>query len=222
VRKLLVLLLVLAGLAVGVDRAGAALAANEAEQRLVTEGFVDPSVTVHGFPFLTQLADRRFDRVTVDADRLQVPEGEAQAVSAELLDVRGGRTGPVEVATVRADGTVPYDVVRAAVDLPALQISAGAAGQVEVVQTVEVAGQSLDVVAQARVRVRGDRIRIVPTALGTAEGTLPPGLTRQLMDLVTFEYRLPELPEGLALEEVRAGPDGFEVRVTGEDVTVRR
>ena len=220
--KLVVVLLVLAGLAVGADRVGAVLAANEAEQRLVAEGFVDPSVTVHGFPFLTQLADRRFDRVSVDADRLQVAEGEARAVSGELLDVGGGPTGPVDVATLSAEGTVPYEVVRAAVDLPSLQIRAGSSGQVEVAQAVEIAGETVDVVAQARVRARGDRIRVVPTGLGTADGSLPPGLTRQVADLMTFEYRLPELPEGLALEEVRAGADGFAVRVTGTDVSLRR
>ena len=57
-RKLVVVLIVLAALGVGGDRLAARLVADEAERRLVAEGFSGPTVQMHGFPFLTQLAAR--------------------------------------------------------------------------------------------------------------------------------------------------------------------
>jgi hypothetical protein len=221
VAKLLVFLVVIAALGVGGDRIAAHVVANEAEQRLVNEGFTAPSVQMHGFPFLTQLAARRFERVTLTADGIDSGDGEARAVSAELTDVRAPASGPVQVSAMSASGTVPYDVVSRAVGASSLQLAPAPGGQVQVSQTVEVAGQSFDVVAKARVTARGTRLRIVPTGLEVAGlGSLDARLSALLSDQVAIVYDIPDLPAGVRIERVTATRTGFQVRVTGRDLAV--
>ena len=219
-RKLLVFLLVIAAIGVGGDRLAAKLVADEAERRLVSEGFTGPSVQMHGFPFLTQLAARDFTRVTITADGLQVGDGEARAVSAELTDVRAGQTGPVRIGALTASGTVPYGVVSRAVGSPSLQLAPAPGGQVEVTRTVEVAGQSFDVVATARVQANGNRLRIVPTDLEVAGSpSLDARLSALLSEQVALVYNIPDLPSGVQVERITAVEGGFLVRVTGRDVS---
>lgn len=220
-RKLLVFLIVIAVLAVGGDRLAAKLVANEAQRRLVAEGLTGPSVRMHGFPFLTQLAARDFTRVSVTADGINVGAGEARGISAELTDVRAPQSGPVQIGATTARGTVPYDVVTRAVGSASLQLALAPGGQVQVTQTVEVAGQSFDVIATARVLARGTRLRIVPTALEVAGGLrLDRSLSALLADRVAIVYAIPDLPAGVQVERVTATESGFLVRVTGRDLSV--
>jgi hypothetical protein len=220
-RKLLVLLIVIAVIGIAGDRLAARLAADEAERRLVAEGFTGPSVTMHGFPFLTQLAGRTFDRVTVQADSLEAGDGQARSVSAELTDVHAPRSGPVQVGAVTASGTVPYDVVSRATGSAELRLGPAPGGEVEVTRTVEVAGQSFDVVARARVQARGTRLRIVPTDLQVAGlPDIDDRLSALISDRVALVYDIPDLPSGVRVESVTATEDGFVVRVSGRALSV--
>lgn len=220
-RKLLVFLILIAVIGLAGDRLAAGLVADEAERRLVEEGFTGPSVTMHGFPFLTQLAVRTFDRVTVRADGLDAGDGEARVVSAELTDVRAPKSGPVQVGALTASGTVPYDVVSGAVGSPDLELAAAPGGEVEVTRTVEVAGQSFDVVARARVQARGTRLRIVPTDLQVAGlPSLDDRLSALISARVALVYDIPDLPSGVHVESVTATEGGFLVRVSGRDLAV--
>jgi hypothetical protein len=218
-RKLLIVLVVLAALGIGGDRLAARLVADEAERRLVAEGFSQPDVRMHGFPFLTQLAARTFTRVTVTSAGLETGEGQARDVRADLADVRAPQVGPVTIGSLAATGTIPYDVVAQAVG--SLRLAAGPAGQVEVARTVEVAGQRFDVVAQARVRARGTRLRMVPTDLRVSGlPALGAQLRAVLVDRVALVYDIPDLPAGVRVEAVTAEAGGFEVRATGREVSV--
>ena len=222
-RKLLVVLIVLGVLAVGGDRLAAGLVASEAERRLAAEGFTDPSVQLKGFPFLTQLAGRDFSRVAVTGQRLEADEGSARDVDAELTDVRVPSTGPVRIGSLSARGTVPYDVVVEAAGAGSLRLEPGTAGQVRVSRTVEALGQTFDVVAQARVQARGSRLRLVPTGLEVeGGGSLDDQLSALLADRVAVTYPIPDLPDGVQVEQITAGPDGFVVQVSGRDVSVNR
>src|SRR5688500_10044699 len=220
-RQLLVCLSRIGGIAIAGARLAAGLAADEAERRLVEEGFTGPSVTMHGFPFLTQLAARTFDRVTVRADSLDAGDGNARAVSAELTDVHAPQSGPVQVAALTASGTVPYDVVSRAVGSPALQLAPAPGGEVEVTRTVEVAGQSFDVVARARVQARGTRLSIMPTDLQVAGlPSLDERLSALISERVALVYDIPDLPYGVKVEKVTATDGGFVVQVSGRDLSV--
>lgn len=80
---LIVVLLVLLGLVVAADRLAIGQAESIVARNLRTHaGFAaEPAVTIHGFPFLTQLARNRFDRVDVDG------RGMAAGTAERPLDV---------------------------------------------------------------------------------------------------------------------------------------
>lgn len=88
-RRLVIALLVLAGLLVAADFGSAALAesAVSRQMRAQLDLVDDPAVRINGFPFLTQAISGTYSSVDVDANRISVGELEELSVSAQLRDV---------------------------------------------------------------------------------------------------------------------------------------
>lgn len=219
-RKLPVVLVVLGLALVGADRLAHALATDEAEQRLATEGLTEPSVSVGGFPFLTQLLARDFAEVEVDARSLVRDAGRARDVTATARDVHVQRGREVTVGELSARGVVPYDEVLRRVDLPGLRVGPTADGQVRLRRDVTVLGQSLTVTATARVEARGNRLRVVPTAFELVDGAaVDDQLASLLVDRFAFSYALRDLPDGVTVRRIVPTDEGFAVEVSGRDVS---
>jgi hypothetical protein len=89
-RRLVIGLLVLAGLLVAADFGSAALAESAVSREMRTQlGLADdPSVRINGFPFLTQAISGQYSSVDVDADRISVGQLKELSVSAQLRDVQ--------------------------------------------------------------------------------------------------------------------------------------
>lgn len=222
VRRLLILLLVLGLLLVVGDRVAAGVAAGEAEKRLVANGFRDPSVRIHEFPFLLQLAQRRFRHVSVSAGGLRAGEDEAVHVRAELRDARARSTGSAEVGDLSAVGTVPYAEVVRAVGVPAIELGPGPRGEVRLRRTVEVLGIRYTVAARGRIEARGTHLLVVPTAIELeGSGALDDRLSTLLTDRAAIDYPISGLPRGLRVDRVTATADGFVVQVSGRDVVLK-
>jgi hypothetical protein len=88
-RRLVIALLVLAGLLVAADFGSAALAESAVSRQMRSQlGLVDdPAVRINGFPFLTQAIAGTYSSVDVDANRIAVGELKELSVSAQLRDV---------------------------------------------------------------------------------------------------------------------------------------
>jgi LmeA-like phospholipid-binding len=116
VRRLIIVLLVLAAVLVAADFGAAALAESAVSRQMRTQlGLVDdPSVRVNGFPFLTQAVSGRYPSIDVDATRIPYGTFKELEITAQLHDVTaplamllGSGKKTIEVA--RADGTVKID-----------------------------------------------------------------------------------------------------------------
>lgn len=115
-RRLVIGLLVLAGLAVAADFGAAALTESalsrqvRGQLRLVD----DPSVRINGFPFVTQAVSGDYPSVDIDAKRVAAGPFQQLEVSAHLHDVRAplstliGSDAPT-VHVTAADGMVQVD-----------------------------------------------------------------------------------------------------------------
>jgi LmeA-like phospholipid-binding len=220
VRAFVVFLLVIAGGAVAADRVAEHVAAGEAESRLAEHGLRDPQVDVRGFPFLTQLAGRDFADVHVTGSALDVGGGQAQDVSMTGRDVTAPSGGDVTVGRLDGVGLVTYEEVVARSGVPDITIEpSDSADQVRLRGPVDVLGETVDVVADSRVRARGDRVQVTPRSFELADGGSVGGtLAAQLAERFTVTYTLRDLPDGVELRGVRATDGGFLVRVTGNDV----
>ncbi|HXP18095.1 MAG TPA: DUF2993 domain-containing protein [Streptosporangiaceae bacterium] len=103
-RKALIWVGVVLVLLVGLDFGGRAFAESEAATQLQKQGFpTKPSVSIGGFPFLTQVISKHFDQITISASN--IPAGPITITSMHVVakDVRissytsfsGGTTGPL-------------------------------------------------------------------------------------------------------------------------------
>src|SRR5262249_50226772 len=105
----IIVLLVIAGLLFGLDRAAAAYTANRIATTLQNEGFpVKPTVSVEGFPFLTQLITRHLQGVEVTAARFPVGPVTANIdVHAQHITLDSGYQSGT-IAQVRGTGLIPF------------------------------------------------------------------------------------------------------------------
>jgi hypothetical protein len=219
-RKLVVALLLLVLLVVGGDRLAARLAAGQAESQLVSRGFTDPHVVVHGFPFLTQAVAKRFDHITVTATSLSRSGLVAQDVHADLRDVRVDTQSSGTAAVATGTGIVTWKEIATAADLP-LKLGPGPNGEVRVTGRVEILGQSLDIVAEAILSATGKEIRLRPTHLALRSGgVLDASLSRQLQSLLDLAYPVQGLPAGVSLTALTPEQAGIRVAVSAKNVAV--
>ncbi|MEV8569439.1 DUF2993 domain-containing protein [Streptomyces sp. NPDC051322] len=223
-RTLLIIVVILGGLFIGVDRIAVHVAENKAADRIrSSEGLsASPDVDIKGFPFLTQLLGKKLDQVDVT---LKGVEAKAQGrkvtitrVRAELHDVRISGSFSSAVAA-RATGTahISYADLTKASETGA-KVAYGDNGKVKVTGSVHILGRKVSRSVISSVTLAGkNRIRV---HADTVPGEGIPGLEGLVRKQTDFESAIGGLPAGLELDQVRATPDGVDVGVTGTDVSL--
>jgi hypothetical protein len=233
--RLLVLLLVLAGLAVVADRVAARLAGRAVADGLTTTQKLGAPATVSfpDVPFLTQAIHGRYD--TVEVSMPKVPT-EAKGVVIDRLDatlhgvtapagpmLRGEVTAlPVDTAEARATVTFATleTAAKAAVGDAVTQftLSRAAADRVALSAVVQTPLGPLPVKGAARITVSGGavRVRLVPESLTG----VPAGLRQSVAGLVDLNGITPELPYGFRVSGVTVDPVGLRVTASGRKLTI--
>ncbi|MEV7912716.1 LmeA family phospholipid-binding protein [Streptomyces griseus] len=223
-RILLVLVVVLGGLFVAVDRAAVWFAESEAEDRVTISGGgpATTEISIKGFPFLTQLAGSQLDRVDVSLTGMETSAaGRAMRVSevrAELHDVKLG-SGYRSATAARATGTalVSYEDLTAAAS-DGVVVEYGGNGKAKVTGTVEVLGRPISrSVLSTVTRVDGHTIKVRADEV-PGEGL--PGVEELIRKKTDFEGDVDGLPKGLELHQVKVTEKGLEISVTGSDVAL--
>jgi hypothetical protein len=178
-----------------------------------------PKVTIHGFPFLTQLASRDFKTVDITA-------------SNETISVSSLGSGTLELASLDAtlhgmhihglnSATIDQFNATALITLTALgnvggipsgvTLSPGGPNQIKA--TVSVLGLFSDT-ATAQITQTG------PTEINvkvTNFGGIPASLLGNLAD---FNVSLPKLPAGVTIQSISVTQQGLQVTITGQNTTL--
>ncbi|SCL20630.1 Protein of unknown function [Micromonospora nigra] len=236
---LVVLLLVLVGLLAVADRVAAGVAeraiADQVSQEVSNQGAQasSPDVEVGGFPFLTQVLDGRYERITIglrdvrgsvqgDAVALPTLDVDARDVSAPLDVIRSGQ-GEIVAETVTGTGTVTYDSLAALLDREGLTLGERD-GRLAVTAPVDILGQRLTVVGTADVNVSDQGQVSLQFNDLSAEGLPNVPLARNLLNnyarSISIDVPLPELPFELTVREVRPLPEGLQVTANARDVPI--
>lgn len=162
--KLLFALLVGAGFLVLADRCAAMYAEKKARQALQDQLHLAaaPQVDIHGFPFLTQVLDKRLERVDVTvphvaADRVSLAKVQASARDIRLTgdlpsDVRGAVIGDLT-----GEVTLSFDDMNRELAASEVKFSRRDDNTVGADGKLTIAGQELRVRAAARLRLDGNR-----------------------------------------------------------------
>ncbi|WP_413753091.1 DUF2993 domain-containing protein [Streptomyces sp. R-74717] len=221
-RILLVIVVVLGGIFVAVDRVAVYFAESEVEGRVQVTGATIGStdVSIKGFPFLTQVAGGRLDEVDVkitgietDANgrRIRISRMNAALHEVKLAD------GYSSATAARATGTavISYeDLTKAASD--GVVVEYGGNGKVKVTGTVDILGSPLSRSVLSTVTlVDGHTIKVHADKV-PGEGI--PGLEGLVREKTDFEREVGGLPSGLKLQRIQPTADGLEISVTGTDV----
>lgn len=231
VRIALVGLVVLAGLLVAGDRVAVRMAESEVAGQ-VRDGLdleTEPDVSVHGFPFLTQLLGRELQRVDLslpgytvqlDDDLLSVDDLDIELHDVTLED------GYRDAVAARAsgEGMISYEEMTSITDPEDSRVG----------MTMEYAGDG-----QVELRATLMDQPVGPTMLGdvVAEGTTVTLVVEEIpsfsdvpllgdIDRIDEEIRkrldrereITGLPSGVELADLEATEDGIALSVTGSDV----
>lgn len=227
-KKLLVALLVLAGLLLLADRGLAAVAQRTvaAEVQAAAGLPAEPEVDLGGFPFLTQAVRGRYDRVEVrstrvPADGLVLDRLDAVLLGAQvpLGEVLSGAVARVPVEQVTARALVGYDQLRQQSGDRRLTFAPDA-GRLRVTGTVEVFGQELSAVAVSRLDVVDGDLLVTAESFEVGSDLADALLTGALEG--RFDLRVPVegLPYGLAVTDVEVAADGVVVLAQAADTVL--
>ncbi|MEG3627543.1 LmeA family phospholipid-binding protein [Streptomyces poriticola] len=236
-RILLIVVVILGALFVAADRLAVNLAEGEAADKLrATENLPStPDVSINGFPFLTQMADRELDDVEVRIDDYEAASGGGERIRiAELrADMKGvkfsGDYSSATAATATGTATIAYDEllktarseptdVAPGVTARVVGLSDGGNGKIKVEVEATVLGTKLPrpVSVLSSVRVSDNQVEVEADALPSFGGVeLAESRVRRITD---FQQTIDRLPGGIELDKVEAAEDGVEITVKGTDV----
>jgi DUF2993 family protein len=210
---LIITLLAILALLFGLDRAAAAYTAGRIATALQSDGFpVKPSVSIEGFPFLTQLVTRHLDGVEVTAPT--VPVGPVTAridVHARNIALNSDyRSGTI--AQVSGTGLISFASLArlpALAAVPGLKISSDGPHMVKLSANLQV------IAASAIARVKQTARNEISLRITSASG-VPASLLAPIRHLI---LRIPALPLGLIVQSVNVTQQGMVIGVAGSTVS---
>ncbi|TFV53362.1 DUF2993 domain-containing protein [Blastococcus sp. TF02A-35] len=225
-RALVVLLVLLVGLGVLLDRVAVGVAEGQVARQIAAQGDLPgrPEVEIRGFPFLSQAFGGRYRdvRISLTAEQLGRPEGTTadvvlRGVRLPLSSVVSGEVREVPVDSIDGTATLSYELL--AQELGGDTTLRREGDGLRITRTVEVFGVTLPLTAVGTVGLDGD-VLVVDVERASGAGVDVPGfLVERASDLLDLRYPV-ELPFGLRLTGVSPADDGVEVRVEARDTVL--
>ncbi|MEU4079659.1 DUF2993 domain-containing protein [Streptomyces venezuelae] len=222
-RILLIVAVVLGGVLVGIDRLAVSYAEDEAAGRVKLPSVNSESVEVDikGFPFLTQVVDKRFDEVDVTVKGVSAQAGDKRVRVGELtvalrdVTVTGDWAG-AKAGSATGTALISYADLTAASDREAV-VAYGGNGKVKVTGGVKVMGRTVTRTVLSTVTVvNGDTLRVRADEV-PGEGI--PGIEDLVRARTDFDRPIGVIA-GMKVEKVEPRPDGLAISVTGKDVVL--
>ena len=221
-RNTIIALVVLLVVLVGIDRLAAFYVQGRIASQIQDQGFPSkPSVSIKGFPFLTQVISRHFQNVQISSKPVKEGPVVIQGINADLSNVRmnsgysGGTVGHLSGAGVitfgsmsNALGSLVGGSLASLVGQAGLTLKPAGSDEVKASINLLVTSGS----ATWRItRVSGTKIKV---HLVRSSG-LPSGLLSSVRNIAV---PIPKLPLGMKIQSVVVTAAGISIRVTGSHV----
>jgi hypothetical protein len=242
---LLAILLVLGAILVVADRAAARAASRELQDQVAQElvshdvSYSTLDVTIGGVPFLTQVAEGRYDEITIDVTDVRLPPDAAQGATLSSLHVVATQVnadaaelvqGTAKVTADQVTGTavVSYQTLTNLLDLSNYSLSdvtfTEDRGGLRAEAKATVAGLTVPISAVADVTVVDGAIQVRLRDAAAVGIEVPQVAKNYLADLVnrSITARLPQLPFGLVLNSLTPTANGLAIAATGHEVPLVR
>jgi DUF2993 family protein len=228
-RRLLIVLVVLAALLVAADRVGVAVAQNRLASEIQQQLDLDakPDVSIRGIPFLTQAI-----RGTYKDIRVQLPDVDAgdvrdlavdarlQGAHVSLSDALGGNVDRIPVDQISGTLLIPYDQLALASGISGLTITREG-DSLRLTGSVQVLGRPIKAEAVGRVEVNDGRIAINAERAKVAGIPVPTAVLDEAARLLSFRVQPQNLPLNLRITAVHLTDTGLLVDAVSDDVVLR-
>jgi hypothetical protein len=221
-RRYLIILVIVVALLVVLDFAARVAAQNIMATKIQQQGLSQkPSVSIGGFPFLTQVASKNFQQVTITATNLTEGPVTITKVDATATGIRLNSYSSASGTITSLSGTALISFASLGTTLAqkfgplgSLLNGAGlnltAAGPSEVKASLNLLVTSGSATWRVT-RLSGNRLHV---GLVSSNG-LPSSLLGSIQSL---DVQIPKLPLGLTIDSVSVTPSGIVGRVSGHDV----
>jgi hypothetical protein len=226
-RGLAIFVVVVLVLLVGLDRIALVVAERQIAAKIQSKQDLPtrPSVSIKGFPFVTQVIGRHFNAAELHANHLVVGDAQ-QMVDIGTLDARVGGIdtnhsfSSATARSVAGTATISYSELTKLLGVP---LSYAGAGRLTATESVTVLGQKINGSVTAAVGITGATMLTfsdVTVAVSDAGVTLPQAVTDQLGSVFKNQLSLAGLPFGLAVQSVTAGASGVSISATAQNVAL--
>ncbi|MBO0837109.1 MAG: DUF2993 domain-containing protein [Actinobacteria bacterium] len=216
-------IIVIVAVLVGLDFGSRAVAESIVASNIQQQGLkTKPSVSIAGFPFLTQLAQRDFRQVTITASNVPAGPVTITTINAGGRQIRinnytassgtiGSLSGSALINFTSLGNAITAQVGPLGSLLNGTGLRLSEAGPSEVRATVNLVVTSGSAVWRVT-RVSGNALNI---HLVSSTAGLPQSLVDSIRDVT---LQLPKLPLGLTIDSVSVTPDGVVGQVSGRNV----
>ena len=208
---LFALIVILVLLVIG-DRVALAVAENQFADQAVKSGMpVKPSVTIEGFPFLTQLAARDFNKVDISASNIPAGPVNITSVKATLngMHLNSSFNGAT-VDHITATGFISFAALANAGglnDLGGVTITAQGSNEMKI--TANVGGIVSDTEI-AKITQTG------PTTISVQVVNSGSPLSGILSSFGSFTFSIPKLPVAVHIQSIAVTPQGLTMTATAD------
>lgn len=220
--RLLKVLLVLAALALVVDRVADHVAEQTAAGELQrSQGLAsEPDVSITGFPFLNQFASGHYERVIVTAEDVRVGTADTSLTLAKVrLDFRGV-TASRDFTSFRAESATAHATIGYPELSKTLGIKVGFGGDGRVTASKEFTflGQTFRPTITVEPRVASDALTFAGSQIGGGQN-LPANVSAALREIFGVDLSLEDLPFDVKVTAVRVTRTGLDLILAGKDLS---
>jgi len=231
---------------IAADRIGLLIAqrtvASQVRTQMASEGITidgNPSVHIHGFPFLTQVISGHYSQVDISVQdpsnrgvRLDKLDVTATDVSASTSSLISGN-GRIDAKTVVGTGSLSWASFSQLVDLSgvkqygidpkSIKLGSTDSGHVSIQAPVSLLGQTFTIQATGTITANRGILHVGVSNVTASDSNLPAAFTPKLSGIaraLSFDVRIPQLPYRMALNRVQANQAGVAITASAHDVVL--
>jgi hypothetical protein len=175
------------------------------------------SVSIKGWPFLTQVATRDLQQIDISTSVKAGPvSGISVSAVAKGIHINGSFNGG-EVDSISGTASVPFSSLQSALmneSQGIASVSLSAAGSNEITASVSVAGANL-ITETGKVAITGNQVTVDWSQSGSSGGGILGNILGSSGSLSNLNFTLPKLPAGLKVQSFAVNSAGVSLTVTG-------
>jgi hypothetical protein len=223
-RNTIIVVLALLVLLVVGDRLAVLYAQSQVAQQFKEQGGFEgtPSVSIKGFPFLTQVIGHNIHEITITSDKIKAGPVTITNLDADITNVKlNGAFTAGTIGHLDGKALLPFSGLTSA--LGDAGGGLGDLGDLASGVTIKAAGGNkikanfdlLIVSGSATLKVTREPGNKIHIQLVSSSGDLPSEVTDQLKDLTV---PIPDLPLGMKIQRIQVTAAGISIHVTGDNV----